>query len=103
MENGWKCSAGVQKLRQQNVLAKPLLELIWENTSAFGKKWVKTWRKREWCEALAVVVQSSSHGQEPVQDAAALGLLLGLAFKRYQIPAEVWLVQKNVKDHQCLV
>uniref|UniRef100_A0A674GIZ9 GATOR complex protein NPRL3 n=1 Tax=Taeniopygia guttata TaxID=59729 RepID=A0A674GIZ9_TAEGU len=52
MENGWKCSAGVQKLRQQNVLAKPLLELIWENTSAFGKKWVKTWRKWEWCEAL---------------------------------------------------
>lgn len=30
MDNGWKGSAGVQKHRQQNVCAKPLLELIWE-------------------------------------------------------------------------
>lgn len=40
MENGWKCSARVQKHRQQGVLAKPLLDLICENTSAFGKKWL---------------------------------------------------------------
>lgn len=45
----------------------------------------------------------SSHGQGPVQAAAALGLFLGLGFQWYQIPAEVWLVQKNVRDHQCLV
>lgn len=37
------------------------------------------------------MAQSSSLGQGPVQDAAALGLFLGLGFKRYQIPAEVWL------------
>lgn len=50
-----------------------------------------------------MVAQSSSHGRGPVQDAAALGLFLGLGSQRYQIPAEVWLVQKNVRDHQSLV